>query len=381
MTLTLRRLATALAATAVAGAAALTSGGAAHATTTPPWEPDSSSKGGLIFYDASGNVISGGNISDTPIAAYVQGTSAIRAGDTKATLYGYLPVNGQVPGQWQGEAMSASTAYPPAGAPSAVSKTLPVVTGAADDESVATLADDYPNTDTTNDGYAGIYQLRLKTTAAGQPANTTYDSADILISGNTWSVAYDGATTPTTTALSVSPPSPVFHGDTVTLTATVAPNEATGTVKFLDGATVLGTKPLSNGQATFTTSSLSDATHQLSASFVPSGSSLEPSTSAAHSLVVEAHPTTTTLKAKKAVKKGKKLKLKAKEAPAYPGKIVFRDRKKKLGSVKVNIGKAVLATKKLKKPGKHKLTATFVPSNTEDAAPSTSKAVTVKVKK
>lgn len=64
--------------------------------------------------------------------------------------------------------------------------------------------------------------------------------------------------------LSVSNAAPV-HGASVTLTATVTPTAATGTVQFRDGATVLGTVTLSGGVATLTTSSLAVGPHTLTA--------------------------------------------------------------------------------------------------------------------
>ncbi|MBV9486915.1 MAG: Ig-like domain repeat protein [Frankiaceae bacterium] len=380
MKLTIRRAALSAAAVAVAGSALLVTGSTAHATTTPPWEPDSSSSGGLLFYNSSGTQITGGNISDGPIAAYVQGTTTIRQGDTKATLYGYLPVSGQVPGQWSGEAMSASTVYPNSSAPGALgTSTLPLVTGASDDESVATLAADYPNNSTT-DGYKGVYQLRLKTTAAGQQPNVTYDSADILITGTTWSVLYSQSpATPTTTALAVSTPA-AFHGDDVGLQATVTPSAATGTVQFKDSGTVIATSPVSGGVATTVTSDLSDGTHTLTATFVPDSGAYKGSTSPAKHVTVSPHPTKTKLKASsKTVKAGKKLTLTAKVAPkSAAGKVTFLDGKSKLAKVKVKHGKAVLKTKLSK--GKHKLVAKFKPKHADDFAASTSKKVKVKVK-
>ena len=80
---------------------------------TPPYEPDPVNVvGGLTLYDAAGNIITTGSINDAPFAAYVQGSAAVRAGDTKATLYGYLPQNGVAPGSWSGEALTASENYP-----------------------------------------------------------------------------------------------------------------------------------------------------------------------------------------------------------------------------------------------------------------------------
>ncbi len=97
------------------------SGGAALAA-APPWEPDPSSIGGLTFYDAAGNQITGGNINDAPFATYVQAGAAGRAGDTKATLFGYLPKNGVAIGAWTGEALSGSPTYPNASAPGAAER-------------------------------------------------------------------------------------------------------------------------------------------------------------------------------------------------------------------------------------------------------------------
>jgi len=72
--------------------------------------------------------------------------------------------------------------------------------------------------------------------------------------------------TPTTTSLTSSL-NPSNTGQTVTLTATVAPSAATGSVTFKDGAATLGTGTLSGGTATFTTSSLSGGTHSLTAAY------------------------------------------------------------------------------------------------------------------
>lgn len=381
MKVQLRRVATGFAATGIACAAALTAVGSAHAAgTTPPWEPDRSSVGGLVFYNSSGEAITSGSINDAPIAAYVQGTAAIRAGDTKATLYGYLPVSGQVPGQWSGEQMSASTTYPPATHPGNVSTTLPVLTGASDDESIATLAADFPNTDTSSDGYAGVYQLRLRTTAAGSPANVTYDEADILISGTTWSVLYTkGAGTSTSTTLKVKPSGTVTSGTSVKLTASVTPSAATGTINFRDGKKILKKVAVSGGSATLKTTKLKTGKNRLTAVYVPTDSSYLASTSAATTVTVKAASTKTTLKAPKTAKAKAKVKLSATEKPAVAGKITFLDGKKSLGALKVTKGKASL-TVKFKKAGTYSLAAVFTPKDTDANAPSTSKVVKVKVK-
>jgi hypothetical protein len=64
---------------------------------------------------------------------------------------------------------------------------------------------------------------------------------------------------------------PSHLGQNVTFTATVAPSFAvgtpSGTVTFLDGNMMLGTGTLTEGQATFTTSSLAGGRHRISGSY------------------------------------------------------------------------------------------------------------------
>lgn len=68
----------------------------------------------------------------------------------------------------------------------------------------------------------------------------------------------------TSTLLSTSLNPSVFEQQ-VTFTAGVAPSTATGTVQFLDGATVLGVATLSAGSASLSTSSLSVGSHSIAA--------------------------------------------------------------------------------------------------------------------
>jgi len=56
---------------------------------------------------------------------------------------------------------------------------------------------------------------------------------------------------------------PSIPGQSVTFTATVSPDAATGTVMFKEGVTTLGSGTLSGGVATFSTSALSVGTHSI----------------------------------------------------------------------------------------------------------------------
>jgi len=68
------------------------------------------------------------------------------------------------------------------------------------------------------------------------------------------------------TGLTASP-NPANFGQTVTLTATVTPSAATGTVTFNDGGTAIGSATLSGGVATLTSSTLSAGSHSLTATY------------------------------------------------------------------------------------------------------------------
>jgi hypothetical protein len=100
----------------------------------------------------------------------------------------------------------------------------------------------------------------------------------------------------TTTAIS-SPTNPSQFGQPVTFTATVAgvfnAGPLTGPVTFFDGATVLGSAPVNNGQAIFVTSSLSLGTHSITAGYGGDTNYL-PSTSPVLTETINAAAATTT---------------------------------------------------------------------------------------
>jgi hypothetical protein len=89
----------------------------------------------------------------------------------------------------------------------------------------------------------------------------------ITVTGTTWRVQTPVRATSTT--LDFAPSSPQPEGTVVTLTASVTPSDAAGTVEFLDGSTSLGSAPVTAGSASQTVSDLAVGTHQLKAVFTP----------------------------------------------------------------------------------------------------------------
>lgn len=87
----------------------------------------------------------------------------------------------------------------------------------------------------------------------------------IVLAGSAAAAPVVGDPTATVLTNSASP----TQGAAVTLTATVTPTAATGTVEFKDGATVLGTSSLVGGVATLATSSLVAGARTLTAKYQP----------------------------------------------------------------------------------------------------------------
>ena len=343
----------------------------AGAATTPPWEPDANSAGGLTFYNSSGTQITSGSVSDSPVAAYVQGSATIRSGDTKAALYGYLPVSGESPSQWSGEPLGSSTTYPNASAPASLSSsTLPVETGNSGDETIAQLEADFPNTDTsTTDGYAGMYVLRLKTTAVGKAGNTTYDSADIQITGSgstaTWAVVYPVPTTiPTATTLAATPSGSQPYGTNVTLTATVTAGVA-GTVQFENGTTAIGDPvTVSGGTASTSTTTLPVGDDTLNAVFSPTAGNGYAGSTGSTTYTITALASTTSLAATPASPQfaGTSVTLTATVTAGATGTVQFENGTSAIGDpVAVSGGTASISTTTLP-AGTDTLNAVFSPT-------------------
>ncbi|MBV9098443.1 MAG: Ig-like domain repeat protein [Frankiaceae bacterium] len=276
----------------VAGATVLaTTGGLVVAAAAPalaaapPYEPDPNALGRVVFYDAQGHVLTGGN-NLKHLADYVAGTTAPTSGSTKATFYFAAPDHNQPDEtQWATFDQSASTTFPNAAAPSPISGTAatnangtsftgPVVTLGAGDadftDTVGGVASD------STAGYANIYQVRVYDAHSG----SKYWESDIQVNtgAGTWSVADPSIVTESVTLAgtpaggSSAPGTRLDSGSAITLKATVA-TPANGTVKFFDNGTGVGTAQAvttSNGVAQIIVNP-ADGNHDFTAVFTPNG--------------------------------------------------------------------------------------------------------------
>lgn len=251
------------------------SGASAQGTPTPWAGQDALGLGGITFFDATGNPITSGTTTTAPFSAFAEGRVAPRAGDTKATLFLVKPVVGASPATWgTNEQIGLSTTTPNPAAPGALATAaLPVNTETTGDTSLDQVVSDL-GAGPVATGYTNVWEVRLFTGAQGKGTTATYDYADISIdpTAHTWTLVYtpdapDNSTATTSTL--VSSPTTGNAGDSVTLTDTIAPATAAGTVQFKNGSTNIGSPvTVASGVAT-TSATLNTGANNFSAVFTP----------------------------------------------------------------------------------------------------------------
>jgi 5-hydroxyisourate hydrolase-like protein (transthyretin family) len=245
-------------------------GGSAGATTSPTYEPDPAAIGTLAFYDSSGNQITSGTLDPTgqdvshPMAAYYLASGHGVSGDTNAQVAFATPQDNVPTASWTTvNLQTSSQSYPPP-ANNTYPGILHTTTNAlvkGDDFGLGFQMSTNPNS-STND--PNIFQIRVYTVPS-----LSYYTADVVVSGTAWTQIYPAVLTPTTTTLAASP-NPSAIGQSVTLTATVTPNDVPGSVQFKDGTTNLGTPvTVAAGQAQKATSFAIGGSHSLHAVFTP----------------------------------------------------------------------------------------------------------------
>ena len=189
----------------------------------------------------------------------------------------------------------------------------------------------------------------------------TYSTSALSVAGHSITQTVNAAGTTTSLASNANPS--VF-GQSVTLTATVTPSAATGTVTFKDGATTLGTGTLSGGNATFSTSALTVAGHSLTAVYGGDASYGTSTSSTLTQTVNQASTTTAVVSGTNPSVFGQSVTFTATVAAAAPGAgapsgtVTFKDGVTVLGSVALAGGTADLAVSSLG-PGSHSISAEY----------------------
>jgi len=197
-------------------------------------------------------------------------------------------------------------------------------------------------------------------------AFTPTDTTDYTAASATATINVLQATT-TTVATSVNPS---VYGQSVTFTATVAAvapgsGAPTGLVTFDDGTTVLGTGTLNGGVATFSTSSLSVATHSITAVYGGDGN-FTTSTSSALSQAVNQDPTSTALSSSvnpslygQSVTFTATVTANAPGSGTPSGSVIFMDGTSTLGTGTLNASSAATFTTSALSVASHPITAVY----------------------
>ena len=217
-------------------------------------------------------------------------------------------------------------------------------------------------------GTATLNISTLSVAAHSLTASYGGDTNDATSTSSTLTQTVNQAPTTTTLTSSLNPST---FGASVTLTATLAPSSATGTVTFKDGATTLGTGSLSGGTATLNISTLSVAAHSLTASYGGDTNDAT-STSATLTQTVNQAPTTTTLTSSLNPSTfGASVTLTATLAPSNAtGTVTFKDGATTLGMGSLSGGTATLNVSTLSVAA-HSLTASYG-GDTNDATSASS---------
>ena len=188
---------------------------------------------------------------------------------------------------------------------------------------------------------------------------------------------YNGSTSPTlaqvvkstTTTSLASTPNPSTLGATVTLTASVTPAAASGSVQFFNGSTLLGASNLSGGQAQLAVANLPAGTDLLTAVYGGDANN-SGSTSAALAQVVKAATSTGLTSSPNPSTFGSPVTLTANVTPASAtGSVQFFNGSALLGTANLSAGTAQLTVANLP-AGTDSLTAVY--SGDANNAPSTS---------
>jgi large repetitive protein len=222
----------------------------------------------------------------------------------------------------------------------------------------------------------GQAQLAITTLAAGVDSITASYSGDSNYSPSNASAISQTVNKAATSISLSSTPNPSTAGATVTLTSSVTPASATGSVQFFSGSTLLGTASLAGGQAQFSTSSLATGTDSLTAKYLGDSNDAS-STSTAISQVVKSSTTTMLTSSPSTSTFGQSVTLTATVSPSSAtGSVQFFFGATLLGSAGVSGGRATFSTAALP-AGSDSLTAVYSGDSTHAGSTSPAHVQTV----
>jgi hypothetical protein len=160
-----------------------TSAAAATPATQAPYS-DPAATGYLGICNQAGQQVTSGSVSARPFAwkvvSSVPASPPYNDANRTAVLLAYQPRQGFLPGEWSGEAMTASSSYS--------NPAAPMVAGTARDYSLQDFLSDFPAS------WNGFVQLRVYLGTANQaPLSSRYPALSLQVIGGAWRAIGGGA--------------------------------------------------------------------------------------------------------------------------------------------------------------------------------------------
>ena len=344
------------------------------------WQPDSNDLGVLDFYNAAGQQITSGQITDAPMAAYY-------ASNAVGAPSGYVSTTTPEAGNsatWSGtQTLTSTQTFPKSGLPGVLAGFTGAVVADNSGQSLqAAQISTFPN-GLSASGYANLYEIRMYVGSD----NAHWYAADVQVSGNAWTQVFPNQTAPTI-AVSSTDPNPTVTGTTYTVTATLTIPAGTatspGTIQFKDNGVNVGS-PVAISGANNSTATLSQTpgtagSHSYSAAYTPTpgnaGLASASTTPLAHTVNNPAVNTTTNLSVSNGTYANDLASMTATVVPAsgapgpVPGSVVFKDGTATLGNGVAGAGNGTaganntwtFSTTALG-AGQHDITAVFTPTD------------------
>jgi len=356
-------------------------------TTVSPVAPGQGIPTGSVGYWVDGTYIETATVNATGQAIY--NTSALSGGSRSITAYymgddRFAPGYGTLP-QTVNRALTSSTLISsgPTTYGQTATFTATVTSTAGTPTGTVSFKDGATTIGTAT--FNAVGQASFSSAALGGGPHTITDvyNGDVNFNTSTSPAASQAVSKAGSATAVSSSPNPCTSGLLVNFTATVTSAAGTpgGTVTFLDGATTLGTKPLTGGSATWSTATLSVAAHSITAVY-SSDANFNASTSPELIQTVKAPSTTTVASSGTPSVKGQSVTFTATVAGSSgprTGTVTFKDGTATIGTGTLDAnGKATVSISSLS-VGSHTITAMYGGSATYSS--STSSALTQTVNK
>jgi len=209
---------------------------------------------------------------------------------------------------------------------------------------------------TVSGGSAG---LSLSSLSVGAHSITAAYSGDANDAASTSAILTQAVTKAASSVTVTSSLNPSIFGQSVTLSAKVTPNTATGTIQFLNGSTVLGTVTISGGSAALSISSLSAGAHSITAAYSGDANDAAGTSAVLTQTVNKAASSVALTSSKNPSASGQSVTFTATVSPSSAtGTVQFLDGSTALGTVTMSGGSAALSISTLP-VGANSITAVY----------------------